>query len=62
MPFPLTLIRNFLGRLRSPWLFALMAGLFLLDLLIPDPLPFVDEILLAMATILLSRWKKSSPP
>ena len=37
---------SFAARLRFPWLFALTAGLFLLDLVVPDPLPFFDETLL----------------
>lgn len=61
MPWPLSYLQTFLGRLRSPWLFAMMAGLFVIDLLIPDFLPFVDEFLLAIATLLLSRWKKPPP-
>ena len=61
MPWKITLLRNFLARLRSPWLFGLMAVLFVIDLLIPDLLPFVDELLLALATLLLSRWKKPVP-
>ena len=38
----------------------LVAGgaLFLLDMLIPDPLPLVDEFLMLAGTILLSRWAK----
>ncbi|MFQ5828992.1 MAG: DUF6116 family protein [Candidatus Methylomirabilia bacterium] len=45
-------------RLRFPHLFVLTAILFLLDLLIPDLVPFADEILLGLATLLLGSWKK----
>lgn len=48
-------------RLRHPALFKLVAGLFLLTLFIPDPIPFVDEILLALATMALGSWKRSRP-
>lgn len=48
----------FAGRLRFPVLFAITAALFVLDLLIPDTLPFADEILLGLAALVLSRWKK----
>jgi len=44
-------------RLRYPTLFKLTAGLFALTLFIPDPVPFVDEILLGMGTLLLANWK-----
>ncbi len=51
------LLGRFASKLRFPQLFALTATLFVLDLLIPDLIPFVDEILLALATILLGSWK-----
>jgi len=44
-----------LSRLRSWQLVALAAVLFLVDLLVPDPLPFVDEALLGLLTFWLSR-------
>ena len=53
-------MRRFLESLRS-WQLALLAALLLLaDLLIPDPLPFVDELLLAVLTYLLAR--RHRPP
>ena len=36
------------------------AALFFLDLLIPDLIPFIDEVLLGLITLLLGMWKKSS--
>ncbi len=51
------------GRLRYPYLFALTAGLFVLDLLIPDMIPLADEILLGLAAVLLgSRQDRSGQP
>ena len=47
----------FASRLRFPTLFKLGLGLFVLDLLIPDLIPFADEILLGLSTLILSRWK-----
>lgn len=55
--FPRFLLR-FAERLRFPQLFLLAGGLFLLDLLLPDLIPFVDEILLALATLILAAWRK----
>ncbi len=51
-------------RLRHPTLFKLTAGLFVLTLIIPDPVPLLDEILLGMGTLLLANWKRRSdePP
>lgn len=50
------------SRLRFPWLFGLVAGLFVMDLVIPDLLPFIDEILLGLGTLLLSRLRERRPP
>ena len=44
-----------LSRLRSPQLVALAAALFLIDLVLPDPLPLVDEGLLGLLTYWLAR-------
>ena len=36
----------------------LMTGcLFGLDLVVPDVVPFVDELLLGLGTLILARWK-----
>ncbi len=51
-----------LERLASWQLAALAAALFVVDLAIPDPLPFVDETLLAVLTYLLARRKRRPPP
>jgi hypothetical protein len=56
-----TLLTRFASRLRFPQLFALTATLFVLDLLIPDLIPFVDELLLGLATLLLANWKRDQP-
>lgn len=49
---------GWLGKLSFPRLFVLTAILFFVDLLIPDFVPFADEILLGLGTLLLARWKK----
>lgn len=51
------LFQRFASRLRFPQLFFLTAGLFLLDLLIPDLVPFVDEVLLGLLTLLLGNLR-----
>ena len=58
---PVEFVRNFAARLRYPQLFFLTAGLFVLDLLIPDVIPFADEILLGLLTMLLGRLKSREP-
>lgn len=53
---------RFLGRLSYPRLFLLTGALFALDVVIPDFIPFVDEILLGLGTLLLANWKKRKQP
>ena len=47
-----------IGRLRHPWLFTLAATALVADLLIPDMIPFVDELLIAAATAGLALLRK----
>ena len=47
--------------LRFPTLFALFALLTLVDLVLPDPLPLVDELGLALLTLLLALWRYRRP-
>jgi len=49
-------------RLRYPTLFKITAALFAVTLVIPDPLPFVDEILFGLGTLLLANWKSRRGP
>ena len=51
-------ILRFADKLRFRQLFLLTAALFVLDLLTPDPLPFVDELLLGFFTLLFAAWRK----
>lgn len=50
-------IQDFASRLRYPQLFFALAALFVLDLIIPDVIPFADEILLGLLTVLAGRLK-----
>ncbi len=52
------LLNRFFSRLRFPWLFAVVAVLFGIDLILPDVVPFIDELLLAAGTVLLGAWKQ----
>jgi hypothetical protein len=47
-----------LAPLRFPVLFVISAALFLVDLAVPDMIPFADEVLLGLATALLASWRK----
>lgn len=53
-------VQEFASRLRFPKLVALTLVLLLVDIAIPDLVPFIDEILLALATALLASFKKRS--
>ncbi len=55
------LVTRFASRLRFPVLFALVGSLFVMDLLVPDLVPFVDEVMLALGTLLLGAWRKRRP-
>jgi hypothetical protein len=61
---PSSWIARWAGRLRFPNLLALTAGLFFLDLLITDLIPFADELLLGLATAVLAMWREDGggPP
>jgi len=62
MANPLVLpVLGWLRRLSYPRLFVLTAALFASTLLIPDPLPFVDELLLGLVTLLLAGRKRQRP-
>jgi len=43
--------------LRYPALFVILGLLTLLDFLFPDFIPFIDEIALALLTLLVGTWK-----
>jgi hypothetical protein len=55
-------IIGFLGRLSFPRLFVLAAGLWALDMVIPDFIPFIDELLLGIGTLLLASFRKRKDP
>ncbi len=57
IPF-LTSILNYASRLRHPQLFALVLVLLLLDTLVPDFIPFLDELILGIIAIILGTRRK----
>jgi len=56
------LLGRLLPRLRFPQLFVILAGLLVLDLLLPDPIPLVDELTLAVLTFLIGSWRSRREP
>lgn len=59
-PLLAPLLRWF-GRLRYPHLMLVAAGLFVADLLVPDMIPLVDELLFGLGTVALAKWKNREP-
>lgn len=63
MASPLLLpLLNWARKLRYPTLFKITVALFAVTLFVPDPIPFVDEALLALGTLLLASWKHRKQP
>jgi len=60
---PLTAVVNrYLPRLRYPYLFLVLGSLFLIDLVVPDPIPLVDELLLAVLTFIAATFTTRREP
>ena len=63
MPNPVLLpLLDWARELRYPTLFKITAALFVVTLFLPDPVPFVDEILFGLGTLLLANWKRRKDP
>ena len=55
------LVTRFASGLRFPTLFKIDAALLVVNLFVPDVIPFYDEILLALGTLLLGALKRRKP-
>jgi len=53
----LALLGRYGAGLRYPHLLLLTGALFALDLVVPDGLPFLDEIFLGLMTLLFATWR-----
>ena len=54
-------VQRTVSRLKFPQAFALFVGLFVFDLIVPDFIPFLDEILLGLGAALFGMWRKKVP-
>jgi hypothetical protein len=54
----LVALLDWLRGLRFPTLAVITAVVFAVNLLIPDFIPMIDELMLGLATLLLASWKK----
>lgn len=56
------------SRLRYPWAFGLLLAALAVDFVVPDPIPFLDELVLALLTVVFGAWRtrrsvpEGSPP
>lgn len=50
------------SRLRFPYLLLLVSVLFVMNLFIPDVIPFADELIMGLVTLLLANLKKKPEP
>ncbi len=48
---------NWARKLKHPTLFKLVGALFVINVIVPDVIPFIDEILLGLGTLVLANWK-----
>lgn len=64
MTHPLTgPLVGFASRLRFPTLFKVTVALMLVSWLWPfDPIPFIDEVVTALAALVLASWRRPEAP
>jgi hypothetical protein len=56
---PVKKILSYAESLRFPWLVLLTGLLFVADVIVPDVIPFVDELLLGLLMVGLGRIRKN---
>lgn len=52
-----SMLTRFLDRLSSWQMITLLGTLFVADVFFPDPIPLLDEMVLGISTLLLTRWR-----
>jgi len=52
------LLQRFFSGLKFPQLFAILLGLFVVDILTPDPIVLVDEAILGVLAVMLGMWRR----
>jgi len=59
MPGPgAAIVERAASRLKFPQAFAIFLALFLLDLVVPDFIPFIDELLLGLGAVVFGLWRE----
>jgi hypothetical protein len=54
----LSRLSRYFENLRFPWLMLIAALAFIVNLFVPDAVPFLDEILLGLVAVILGRLKR----
>jgi len=57
----LALLGRYGATLRFPHLLLIAGALFGIDLLIPDGIPFLDEVFLGLITLMFATWRDRGP-
>lgn len=52
------IVTHAVSRLKYPWLLALTVTALIVDVLVPDFVPFIDELTLAAMTALFAMWRE----
>ena len=58
---PASIVQKFLAyadKLKFRNLFLIVVSLFFIDLVVPDFIPLIDEIILGLLAIILANWKE----
>ena len=55
-------VKRFLERRRFPTLMLIAAAILVVNLFVPDPLPFADEVLMLIATIFIGSFRERRRP
>lgn len=50
-------VKRFLARRRFPTLMLIAAAVLVVNLFVPDPLPFADEVLMLIATVVIGSFR-----
>lgn len=58
----IALLGRYGASLRFPHLLLLAGTLFGVDLIVPDAIPFLDEVFLGLATLMFGAWKRRDAP
>lgn len=58
MTGPASFVERAASRMKFPQAFGVFLALFLFDLVFPDFVPFIDEILLGLGTVVFGLWRE----